>query len=686
MFSSADNAEDLAIELQYERGYPESVAERIAYGELDMRPGAIAERSADFTKGDPTVYFHGGYMPANQFRGDGDLIFATPDPFLANTYIPNNGAFDALSGQLYPLRIDTSDFLTTDARGDNWGMIELNDILGPDGSRLYRGERGRYYETDQLGNMARHNNFPGIFIDNVVDVGDNYRLSNKALQDAQHPLLTRFQSLQDGSDIVAVNDPTKVRSQYAAFDPEYTGDNLLGFQGASSQPSVLGAVANSAVGAANVVADSAEEELYEGLTDKMVDYLTEEMGGSEEDRERAEMISLGMDFLPFVGAAKGVSETYDAYQNDDKLGMALGGAGILAGLIPFGKAGLNAAVGMVKDVPEVTRDTGLLQRVGDVDLVNDMKVEGVEGPALIPNQTLRAEDLEGRGYVSTMADTSSGDLFNIQAINDMPVQTTRFGGVEYMRNPANALMDRVWASDENQVSGILNAARQAQDLAGTSKAPVMLPYGMGAHSTDFYTGTGDIMTQIARQNVSKKTARALDKQIREGKGAVAGVPDFPGLLSPDLDSYMRSAGGDRKTITKAIDDFREDTGITLSEARAALVDPNQMAPRVGNLSTAGVIDLARGSTPGMHPSYNTDLYGQFLGTFDGTPNLIDMPGFGAMKRSTRENFVDLMSGRGHNLSANPVPAPVGKAMQGGLIGTFDQQLLDELISGGFIAP
>lgn len=688
MFSTSETPEHLAAELRIDRGYPKEVAERIAYGELDMRPEAVSERLLDFTSGDNTTYFHGGYMPAQQFRGEGDLTFMTPNPLLANTYIPNGRGLgqEPLSGQLYPLVVDGRDFLYTDARGDNWGNIELNDIFDDAGNVLARAQEGRYYETDGLGTLARHNNYPGIVIDNVVDIGSNVRQAYKSLENADHPLLNKFPSIEDSSTVLAVNDPTKIRSRFAAFDPEYKGDNLMGFQGSSSQPSVASAIGNSAIGAAGMAADSPEDELHEGLTDKMVDYLTEQMGGSEEDRERAEYISMGMDFLPFIGAAKGVSETYDAFKNDDTLGMALGGAGILASIIPFGKAGLDAAVGVVKDIPEVTRDTGLLQRVGDVDLVNAMKVEGTEGPALIPNQKLQAQDLEGRGYVSTMADTSSGDLFNIENINGIPVQTTRFGGVTYMRNPANGLMERVWASDEGQISGVMNAARQAQELSGTSRSPIMMPYGMGPHSTDFYTGTGDIMTQVARQNTTKKAARALDKQIREGAGKVAGVPDFPGLLSPDLDSWMRNAGGDRKKVTKAIDDFREDTGITLSEARAALVDPDQMNPRVGDLRTAGIIDLVKGSAPGMHPSYNTDLYGQFLGTFEGTPNLIDMPGFGAMKRSTLEDFVQLMSDRGHDLSASKLPAPVGKAMQGGLIGTFDQQLLDELIRGGFIDP
>ena len=230
LLSSANSTEELVNELKYDRGYPEEVAERIAYGELDMRPEALAERRLDFTGGDPTTYFHGGYMPAQQFRGDGDLTFMTPNPLLANTYIPNGtgSGQEPLSGQLYPLSVDTRDFLRTDARGDNWGNIELNDIYDDAGKLLQRGVRGRYYETDGLGDLARHNNYPGIVIDNVVDIGTNVRQAYRSLENAEHPLFGRFPSIEDGADIVAVNDPTRIRSRYAAFDPEYKGSNILG--------------------------------------------------------------------------------------------------------------------------------------------------------------------------------------------------------------------------------------------------------------------------------------------------------------------------------------------------------------------------------------------------------------------------------------------------------------------------
>jgi hypothetical protein len=49
-------------------------------------------------------------------------------------------------------------------------------------------------------------------------------------------------------------------------------------------------------------------------------------------------------------------------------------------------------------------------------------------------------------------------------------------------------------------------------------------------------------------------------------------------------------------------------------------------------------------------------------------------------------FTDEMIARGHDLNADKLPAPVGKAMQGGLIGVLDEQIIEELITKGIVKP
>jgi len=691
-------------------GYPDEVAERIVDGTLDMRTDAIIERQQDMF---PTTAFHGG----------GDDIRAVDPNRITRGKTANTGFFMSSSpvnaasyadraGNIMPLAVNTRGFDVVNAGGNEWNRIVNPDyLLG--GERLatfgelpgYRGtmdlDRGifdlnvvRDFDTDELARTARRFGSPGLIVKDVQDIGPNYKAFDPAFEamtglklgdEGYQKALDRF-----SADTIVTSDPTRVRSLFAAFDPEYKGSNILGFQGGSQSPSLLGATAQSAVGAASLVApETPESDLYEGLTDKMVDYLAEQMGGSEKDRERAEYISMGMDFLPFIGAAKGVSETFDAYKNDDTLGMALGAGGILAGLFPFGRGAYKGVLGIAEDAPVVTRDTGLLQRVGDPESVNTMRLDVEPGVELAPNRLLSAEDLEGRGFVSGMADTSRGDLSRVVSVNDQPVDMVRFGGQDYMRQPQNVDQGILWASDAGAVTGLTNAARAADALPGVSRSPLYIPYQMGGASTDFATMTSDIMVPIARQNMKKADKKALDKRIREGAGTKTGEfkpqPDWPGIDSPKTDEWLASAGGNRKAITKAIDEYRDVAGINLSQARAAIVDPAQINPRVGNLRQAGILDLTKPAQPGMHPSYNTDLMGTYLGEFgEGASLLSDLNPL--IRGANNKPFVPEMVSRGHNLQADALPAPVGKAMQAGLIGAFDQATLDELIKKGLIAP
>lgn len=619
-------------------GYPEETARKIASGELPMDTASRMARAAD--QGFNAKHYHGTRADILEFQPStegmqGPGIYSSSNPAVASGY-----AGKTLHGP---------------QGGENVVPIML---------------RGG--------------------VDHLSDIADRYPSTRISELPSIYPALREggITGLESGTDRVTF-DPRDIRSYFsAAFDPDYTGPNILGLsEGASGGPSLLGAAANTAVGAANAMADE-QEGGYEGLTDKMVDALTDAMGGTEDDRDVAEYISMGMDFLPFVGAAKGISETYDAYRNEDALGLGLGLLGVAAGLFPAGRGLFNSAMGITEKAPPVTRDTGLLQRVGDVDEVNAMTLDVEPGVTLLPSQRISAADLEGRGFVSGMSDTSRGDLSRIVMVNDQPVDVVRFGGQDYMRQPYNAERGILWASDKDVVSGLVNAGESTMDLPGVSRSPLYIPYGMAGASTDFATMTADVMVPVARQNMTKAQKRSLDKRIREGAGKkqneMKPQPDWPGIDSPKSAEWLANAGGDRKAVTKAIDEFRDEAGISLSQARAAIVDASQMNPRVGNLRQAGVMDLTLAPQAGRHPSYNTDIMGQYLGELGGNINLLD--DLNPLIRSSRQPFVDEMLRRGHDLSAFTRPSPVGKAMQAGLIGQFDQAALDALIKKGAITP
>jgi hypothetical protein len=94
--------------------------------------------------------------------------------------------------------------------------------------RPYFSKDKRSFDTDQLMEFSLGEEAPGIIIDDVVDIGPNFRAAKKAYR-GNKDLYQDFLDLQRGSKVMAVNDPSRIRSLFgAAFDPEYKGSNILG--------------------------------------------------------------------------------------------------------------------------------------------------------------------------------------------------------------------------------------------------------------------------------------------------------------------------------------------------------------------------------------------------------------------------------------------------------------------------
>jgi hypothetical protein len=218
-----------------------------------------------------------------------------------------------------------------------------------------------------------------------------------------------------------------------------------------------------------------------------------------------------------------------------------------------------------------------------------------------------------------------------------------------------------------------------------------MPYGMMGKSSDFAHMTTDFMYPLAYANLSPADIKKMDKRIREGAGNLTDYfkpqPDWPGFGHPDAEAWLREQGHRRKSVAKAIDENRDIAGVNLSMARAAIVDPAQLNPRLGNLRSAGILNLENLSQQGPHPSYPVDINGEFIGHFGEGANVLD--DFTPMRRPVEgrpvaDDFKAVMESRGHDLSAPKLPAAIGKAMAQGVIGSFDQPTLDWLIKKGYI--
>lgn len=420
------------------------------------------------------------------------------------------------------------------------------------------------------------------------------------------------------------------------------------------------------------------EESYRGAATRN---LAEALGGEREDYTRAKKLMSAGDFLPGIGDAQAGVDAVDAANRGDYLEAGVNSLGLL----PF-VGGMASKKGRELlnyfQIPEVNRDTPLLQRVGDVDSVNNMKVEYEAGPQFKDLPMLRADQLLNRPYVSTMADTTRGRGETVTKVDDVEVEATMHGGQDHMVRPGNIQEGSLWASASGAVSGIMNAARQASDLPGAEGRPVFMGYGMGGHSPMFATFTGDVSIPVAQARMSLAAKKYLDKRIREGRGSITGVKDWPGIDSPDVYEFMLNSGGNRKKVTDALDEFRGEGALNSSQTRAIVTDPRQINPQVGDLMNVGEIDLNRKAFPSLHPTYNTSVPGTPLGQFGEGFNVLDAKPF----NRSGLLFTDEMIARGHDLNADKLPAPVGKAMQGGLIGVLDEQIIEELITKGIVKP
>lgn len=183
---AAKTEEEAVLELEFDRGYPDFTARRIAEGLLPMDAASRMERARQQGFFPEDVQYHGGNADIEFFRASpkgaiGPGVYTTSAPELANRYAR---AGNATSGVVYPV-------LT---RG---------------------GFANRYPSIDEF----------------MEVVPKEARVSQ--LEDVQADL--KFAEGKTGIDDYLGNDPMRntfdprdVRSLFAAFDPEYKGSNILG--------------------------------------------------------------------------------------------------------------------------------------------------------------------------------------------------------------------------------------------------------------------------------------------------------------------------------------------------------------------------------------------------------------------------------------------------------------------------
>ena len=344
-------------------------------------------------------------------------------------------------------------------------------------------------------------------------------------------------------------------------------------------------------------------------------------------------------------------------------------------------------------IPEVTRDTELLMRVGDPRSVNEMVVEMTD-PLVSSAPIIGAEDLIDRPFITGMSDTSRSGLETVTSVNNVPLNAVMRGGKYFGLQPQNLERGIAFASAPGAVMGQLNRAAAAQALGGRPVA--FIPFGMRPASPDFATMSTDIMVPYAQQVMSRSDKIALDRRIREGTGSKTDdkkpIPDWVGIDNATPE-YLKELGGDRKAVTKALDEFRDAGSLSRSQARAIVTDPTQFEPVFGDIDMIYELDpqavADRRFLDSDHPSYESALLGRPLGALRDTEkvNIFEFNPLAGTQDKGFYNFrqKQLDAGRDFPIGGS-LSSPTMKAFLPGGHGIITREMVDDLIRRGLVRP
>lgn len=437
--------------------------------------------------------------------------------------------------------------------------------------------------------------------------------------------------------------------------------------------------------------------------------------------------------IPVIGELAGaVSDAamYAAYPEERTMvNYLLSGVGVLPWVT--GAAGAKAIRDAAKvrqvgagPIPQVTRDSPILSRVGDANSVNSLAVEFSE-PALRQVPIARAEDLIDRGYYTGITDTSRSGLDVVKSVDGVPVSSEMRGGTFWGFQDEQLGRGHAFSSAETAVAGQLNRAELALEKSPRKDGAVFVPHGMiPGSSSDFATQSADIAVPYAQQVLSSADKQALDLRIRNGKGKkYEAIPDWPGIdnASPQ---YLKAIGGRRKDVLYALDEFRDAGALSISQIRAIVTDPQQMDAPWGAANSFYLMNpefYAKGKKAfgeSSHPAYAAAKFGRPLGASSEGFNILNLDPSIGTKQAGEVNFYDEMARRAdiakQNLDAALLSGDsrsIGKArsalqgydfgdfgagggagssiqatLKAGGQGVFTRDTIDEMVRLGLILP
>lgn len=259
-------------------GYPESVAKRIATGDLPMDEASrVARREA---RTHPETYYNGSKsggileidpkMSGAEHGMSAETGFWGGGPERASGYA-GNPVHD--NSTVYPFRImDNSDQMIVDGQGAAWNNMKPSSPVsvkhwgeGPTDYGSISGWTDDYWDTNSIAHMAKDKlDFNSVVFKGIADSADEGSIfpelmdmfpelrkmpygseqrrdfiRNISKKDSDEAYRRKEAKANSTGTSVVVFDPDDIRSPNAAFDPQYMGSNIMG----NADPRLLGGMA-----------------------------------------------------------------------------------------------------------------------------------------------------------------------------------------------------------------------------------------------------------------------------------------------------------------------------------------------------------------------------------------------------------------------------------------------------------
>tara|TARA_R110000822_G_scaffold136957_1_gene274441 strand:+ start:90 stop:1640 length:1551 start_codon:yes stop_codon:yes gene_type:complete len=249
-----------------------------------------------------------------------------------------------------------------------------------------------------------------------------------------------------------------------------------------------------------------------------------------------------------------------------------------------------------------------------------------------PKTSISWEDQLGKTVIPFIGDrTAVGNVSRFGGVDIDPVSL--YGGKDYMRGAEEG----VWASEAKALKPVGEAAAEVSKPLG-----VYAP--MAGTGSDFAHMTNDMLSRVwSPSQLSKSGIAAVNNKIRTGAGVDGAFPDAPSINTPEFQRLIESDSPLRKAYIQALDnkDIKGLGGPDMGAIRYAITDSdlrNVPSPTKDVFNEqlmgwgAADIDPSGLMRAGNHPTYNTDLAGNYLGELPLAPRSVVMRDWTRMRR------------------------------------------------------